>query len=643
MRRIISEDIEAVKKYYPSIEDSKFMELIALDPTYREGSKSLGKYGKWILNLYKNGSITDADLEEVTPLLQQFTNYRARIENKDLQAYKTLDELSAVLAAVVEDNSMLTDRQKLRFARKLKKGKIVVAAEDKHKTVFENDNYIIQVPLTHEASMKLGDGTSWCTANRNKDWYDTYTKGKGKLYIIKNKKTGDRWQYSDLKNVILDQNDRKFDLMQLLTSDKELNKFLNNLNPGMFPDVTAFQADGSYLYTGGQIVDEDFKKRLKKIIIADSVTELPRRAFMGCKYLKEVVIPDTVLTIGGSAFRECYRLESINIPSSVTSIGVTAFFDCVQLKGIKLPDSVTSLGAYAFGGCETMKEAVLSSGIKIIPEQAFCGCAELERVTIPDGIEVIGKAAFGSCYALKSVRIPNSVKVLQDGAFGRCKSLTSAKIGTGVESISSTTFSNCKELVVYTNSDYVKQFCADNNIKYSQDLRGANESMKLRIKEDTACVPSKTSYIDVTKNKNGIYYFGKKPNAPKSWRDECGVKKQTKLSIKESEDIIESEELDEVAITASIGNVMNQVMNIVHDAFEFFGGSFVPEFLMKSKDEPEVEIKVKGNGRNVEIIPQYNHIPDYLNIKKGISISNAPRAIADTAIDAVEHYKEVKK
>ena len=103
-----------------------------------------------------------------------------------------------------------------------------------------------------------------------------------------------------------------------------------------------------------------------------------------------------------------------------------------------------------------------------------------------------------------------------------------------------------------------------------------------------------------------------------------------------------SESLTENTVTAAIGNIKNQVMQIVKDAFEFFGGSFNPEFLMQSNDKPDVEIKVKANGKNIEIIPMYRHIPDYANIKKGISIYNAPKAIADTAIEAVETYDSLK-
>ena len=152
------EDIDAVKKYYPNIPDDTFMELIALDPTYT-GKNSLGKYGKWLLNLFNRGKITENDFEEIPDLLNQFTTYRNRIQNKDLNSYKTLDDLADILAHVVDDMSMLTPSQKTKFLKRVKSGKIKVDKSDDYDIVLDTPNFIVYVPNTHEASMKLGKGT----------------------------------------------------------------------------------------------------------------------------------------------------------------------------------------------------------------------------------------------------------------------------------------------------------------------------------------------------------------------------------------------------------------------------------------------------------------------------------------------------
>ena len=125
IKNYLLEDVDAVKKYYPNIPDNTFMELIALDPTYT-GKNSLGKYGKWILNLYNRGKITEKDFEEIPDLLDKFIIYRSRIQNKDLNTYKTLEDLAYALDSVFNDDSMLTISQKMKYLKKVKKGKIEV-------------------------------------------------------------------------------------------------------------------------------------------------------------------------------------------------------------------------------------------------------------------------------------------------------------------------------------------------------------------------------------------------------------------------------------------------------------------------------------------------------------------------------------
>ncbi len=372
------EDIDAVKKYYPNIDDSTFMDLIALDPTYRNNN-SLGKYGKWILNLYNKGAISENDFSEIPALLNQFTTYRNRVQNKDLNSYKSISDLESILAQVVDNDSMLTDRQKLRFLKKVKSGKTKVDAADDYDVVLETPKFIVYVPNTHEASMFLGKGTDWCTAHENSDWYEEYTEDGHKLYIVKNKKTGERWQYSDLKDDFLDQDDEEFDIPSLMRQDEKLSEYFKQ-----FLDVDYYNFDGTWIYEG-QLIPTDLVDNVENIIIADGITSIRRGAF---SYWSNLI--------------------------SVT-----------------IPDSVTSIGDYAFA--------------------------------------------------------------------------------------------YCPKLTVYTDNDYVIDYCNDNDIKVRPSKEFVKESfkkqLKLHIEEDTACIASKTAYIDEDGlDKNGIYYFGDKPKLPVNWR-----------------------------------------------------------------------------------------------------------------------------
>lgn len=321
---LFTEAIADIKKYYPNIPNDTFMQLISLDPTYR-GNDSAGKYGKWLLNLYNKGNLSEDEFEEVTPLLNQFTTYRNRIQNKDLNSYKSLDELSNVLASVINDDSMLTNRQRLRFLKNVKSGKTVIDKENDYEVVLDTPNFIVYVPNTHEAAMKLGKGTKWCTSHENPDWFAEYTEDDGKLYIVKNKKTGERWQYSDLSGDFLNQRDSDFDVKKLLIQDEKLAEFFTDI---IGIDITDF--DDVFTYNGGDILS-CLCDIITDVVISNEVLRIPGYEFSFCHNLMYVTISNGVTEIGESAFKGCKRLVSITIPNSITKIGKDAFEDCDNL------------------------------------------------------------------------------------------------------------------------------------------------------------------------------------------------------------------------------------------------------------------------------------------------------------------------
>ena len=361
------ETLEDIKKYYPRIPDDIFKQLIELDPPYR-GNDSAGKYGKWLLNLYNKGNLPEESFDEVTPLLNQFTTYRNRIQNKDLNSYKSLDDLADILASVVDDDSMLTPRQKVRFLKNVKSGKTVLDKSDDYEIVLETPKFIVYVPNTHEASMKLGKGTEWCTAHENPEWYKNYTENGGKLYIIKDKKTGDRWQYSDLTGDFLDKYDEKFNVAELMQQDEKLSKFFEK-----FLSADYYNFDGTWVYNGRNI-PQNIKPTIKSIIISDNVIVIGYGAFMDCSSLESITIPNSVIEIGGDAFAGCSSLESITIPNSVITIDYGAFDGCISLKTVTIPDSVTTIGYGAFVDCSSLESVIIPNSVTEIEFAAFDGC-----------------------------------------------------------------------------------------------------------------------------------------------------------------------------------------------------------------------------------------------------------------------------
>ena len=436
MIRLLYEDIAAVQKYYPNIPNDTFMQLISLDPTYRDGSNSLGKYGKWILNLFNRGKITENDFDEVTPLLNQFITYRNRIINKDLNSYKTLQDLSDVLGQVIDDDSMLTPNQKNKFLKKVKSGKVKSDKSNDYDVVLDTPNFTVYVPNTHEASMKLGKGTNWCTAHENPDHYNAYTKNGYKLYIIRNKKTGERWQYSDGTDDFLDQEDLSFDVPSLMKQDKELSKFFSQV---LGVDYCTF--DGTYIYMGKPI-SSYIRPLITKIVIDRNIEEIDSYAFNNCKNLVDITIPPNIKIIRDNAFNQCSKLTHITIPNTVDYIDYGAFSLCPKLKNVVMSNSITE-----------------------IAEETFYNCYSLANINLPDGLTCIGSYAFQRCGELKNLVIPNTVTRIGYDAFADCDNLT-----------------------VYTDNEYVIEYCEDNYIEVKL-LSVKNESykkpnaLKLKIRE----------------------------------------------------------------------------------------------------------------------------------------------------------------
>lgn len=209
----INDDINAVKALYPDMDENKFNELIKLDPTYRDGSNSLGIYGKWILNLYKKGNLKEEDFYKVTEYLKDFEAKKKLIANKDINSYKILPDLAKVLE---ETDEPTQSKNQLRKA--IKRTDLSQDAE----YIGDFGNYVCYSPKTYEASCKLGANTEWCTATReDRRNYDYYSK-EGKLYIFINKSTNQaEYQLHFETKSFMNRYDRKI----------KLYDFINNICP----------------------------------------------------------------------------------------------------------------------------------------------------------------------------------------------------------------------------------------------------------------------------------------------------------------------------------------------------------------------------------------------------------------------------
>ncbi len=115
---------------------------------------------------------------------------------------------------------------------------------------------------------------------------------------------------------------------------------------------------------------------------------------MNGEEIKDLVIPNSVTNIGKCAFSGCRGLTSVTIPNSVTSIGESAFSGCSDLSSVTIPNRVTSIEDYTFAKCSGLTSVTIPNSVTNIGNCAFIGCSGLTSVTIPNSVTSIGVRAF---------------------------------------------------------------------------------------------------------------------------------------------------------------------------------------------------------------------------------------------------------
>lgn len=216
------EGIADARKYYPTIKDSDFNRIIRLDPTTNIEKDKLGTYSKWLLNLFKNNKLDNEG--HVKDLLTRFDKEKKRLKNKDIMSYKSLEDVDKALD---DDSSynQLSSRQELRQTQKAVRNTDI---DKDAKLVYEDSDWEVWVPLTYEASCKLGQGSRWCTASTSNDYYYNYYKDNygGNYYININKHNpSEKYQFHFESKQFMNKDDESIDLEAFMINSPKLKEF----------------------------------------------------------------------------------------------------------------------------------------------------------------------------------------------------------------------------------------------------------------------------------------------------------------------------------------------------------------------------------------------------------------------------------
>lgn len=175
---------------------------------------------------------------------------------------------------------------------------------------------------------------------------------------------------------------------------------------------------------------------------------IPRGAFMNCRYLSSVMLTGENVELGDYAFYNSglYRFEQPN----VIKVGVSAFEGCSLITNIKL-GALAELNAYTFKNSKKLSSlvATLPSGLTAIPDGLFDGCAAMTEFDIPSTVRTIGERAFAGT-GITAIALPELLTTIKAAAFDKCVGLSALTIPTTVNSIGDNAFRDCSSLASVT-------------------------------------------------------------------------------------------------------------------------------------------------------------------------------------------------
>jgi hypothetical protein len=129
------------------------------------------KYLEWIARNWDTSGPneegeTEHNLKEILLAVSKFDNQSQRLEIKDINQYKDINQLFDALKKIGETARRTVD------------------ITDDVEKIYEDNRFVVVVPKTHTASCYYGAGTKWCTASKDTTSHFSTYKGNGELYYI---------------------------------------------------------------------------------------------------------------------------------------------------------------------------------------------------------------------------------------------------------------------------------------------------------------------------------------------------------------------------------------------------------------------------------------------------------------------------
>lgn len=136
-------------------------------------------YTDWIVDKYGKGQFRQEDADNVRNSLSHFDKHKAKLEKRDINQYKSLEELDDAVRPHIGTAS--TKREK---AEQIKNAGIEKVVGNDKAQVYHVKNKDASCEVYGGGSERGGTGTNWCTAARSdRNMFESYNK-RGNLYTF---------------------------------------------------------------------------------------------------------------------------------------------------------------------------------------------------------------------------------------------------------------------------------------------------------------------------------------------------------------------------------------------------------------------------------------------------------------------------
>ena len=149
-----------------------------------------GIYMPWIarLAIKKQNENRTEDFDRLSQDLQNFEQFKTKLEKKDINQYKSFAEVFTAIEPFLQPRKKTTAEKKAdrELAKKQTARADII-------DVYSGQEGWVKIPTSQAAAKYLGQNTRWCTAATKNNMFDEYNKSD-KLFVIYDKASGARYQ-----------------------------------------------------------------------------------------------------------------------------------------------------------------------------------------------------------------------------------------------------------------------------------------------------------------------------------------------------------------------------------------------------------------------------------------------------------------